>query len=161
MTRFLLLSDSCGFVCGPLSLTRGPVCRLQFLLALASTVILGSESHVTRNHILLSQIRDFSFRRLLRLSGLRYRYSTPPPHGIPFLHFEQSQSQSHSYYRTGSLPPISSSCRQAPWDPRPEFFPQLNSCGNSPYVRTSLTRIWVDFLWMCLVFRHWPIIHVI
>jgi hypothetical protein len=35
----------------------------------------------SRDHILLSQIRDFSFRRLLRLEGLRWRYSTPPPHG--------------------------------------------------------------------------------
>jgi hypothetical protein len=28
----------------------------------------------------LSQIRDFSFRRLLRLAGLRWRYSILPPH---------------------------------------------------------------------------------
>jgi hypothetical protein len=48
----------------------GRVCRLQLMLALASTVILGSESRGTRNHILLSQIRDFPFRRLLRLAGL-------------------------------------------------------------------------------------------
>jgi hypothetical protein len=34
---------------------------------------------VTKN--LLSQIRDFPFRRLLRLAGLRWRYSNPPPHG--------------------------------------------------------------------------------
>jgi hypothetical protein len=33
------------------------------------------------DHILLSQIRDFPFRRLLQLTGLRWRYSTPPPHG--------------------------------------------------------------------------------
>jgi hypothetical protein len=65
-----------------LSLTRGRVCRLQLLLALASAVILWSESRGTRDHILLSQIRDFPFRRLLRLAGLRWRYSTPPPHGI-------------------------------------------------------------------------------
>jgi hypothetical protein len=32
--------------------------------------------------ILLSQIWGFSFRRLLRLAGLRWRYSAPPPHGI-------------------------------------------------------------------------------
>jgi hypothetical protein len=44
--------------CGALSLTRGRVCRLQLLLVLASTVILGSESHGTRDHILLSQIWD-------------------------------------------------------------------------------------------------------
>jgi hypothetical protein len=35
------------------------------------------------DHILLSQIRDFPFRRrLLQLAGLRWRYSTPPPHEI-------------------------------------------------------------------------------
>jgi hypothetical protein len=67
--------------CGALSLTRGRVFRLQLLLDLASAVILGSESRGTRNHILLSQIRDFPFRRLLRLAGLRWRYSIPPPHG--------------------------------------------------------------------------------
>jgi hypothetical protein len=45
--------------CGAHSLTRERVCRLQLLLGLASVVILGSESHGTRDHILLSQIRDF------------------------------------------------------------------------------------------------------
>jgi hypothetical protein len=44
--------------CGALSLTWEWVCRLQLLLVLASTVILGSESCGTRDHILLSQIRD-------------------------------------------------------------------------------------------------------
>jgi hypothetical protein len=68
--------------CAALSLTRGRVCRLQLLLALASADIFGSDSHWTRDHNLLSQIRDFPFRRLLRLAGLRWRYSTPPPHGI-------------------------------------------------------------------------------
>jgi hypothetical protein len=66
---------------GAPSLTRGRVCRLQMLLALASTVIYGCESRRTLDHILLSQIRDFPFRRLLRLAGPRWRYSTPPPHG--------------------------------------------------------------------------------
>jgi hypothetical protein len=65
--------------CGALSLTRGRVCCLQLLLALARAVILGSESRGTRNHILLSQIRDFPFRRLPRLAGSRWRHSTPPP----------------------------------------------------------------------------------
>jgi hypothetical protein len=45
--------------CGAFSLLRGRVCRLQMLLALASAVILGSESYGTRDHILLSQNRDF------------------------------------------------------------------------------------------------------
>jgi hypothetical protein len=40
------------------SLTRGWVCRLQLLLALASTVILRSEFRGTHDHNLLSQIRD-------------------------------------------------------------------------------------------------------
>jgi hypothetical protein len=44
-----------------LSRERGRVYRLQSLLALASAVILGSESRGTRNHILLSRIRDFHF----------------------------------------------------------------------------------------------------
>jgi hypothetical protein len=35
----------------------------------------------TRDHILLSQIWDFPFRRFLRLAGPRWRYSTPPPRG--------------------------------------------------------------------------------
>jgi hypothetical protein len=49
----------CGhspYVTSPL--TRGWACRLQLLLALASAIILRSESHETHDHILLSQIRD-------------------------------------------------------------------------------------------------------
>jgi hypothetical protein len=68
--------------CGALCLTRGRVCRLQLLLALASAVILGSQSGGTHDDILLSQIQNFPFRRFLRLAGLRWRYSTPPPHRI-------------------------------------------------------------------------------
>jgi hypothetical protein len=47
------------------SLTRGRVCPLYTLLTLASAVFLGSESLETRDHILLSQICDFPFRRPL------------------------------------------------------------------------------------------------
>jgi hypothetical protein len=57
MTRYLLLFDSYGIVfCGAPSLTRGRICHLYMLLALASAVLLRSESHGTREHILLSQI---------------------------------------------------------------------------------------------------------
>jgi hypothetical protein len=52
---------------GAPSLTRGRVCRLQMLLVLASAAFLGSESCGAREHILLSQIRDFPFRCLLQL----------------------------------------------------------------------------------------------
>jgi hypothetical protein len=85
--------------CGVLSLTRGRVCRLQMLLVRASAVILASESRGTRDHILLSQIRDFPFRRLLRLAGLRWRYSTPPPQGILSL---LSESKLHCDWRSVS-----------------------------------------------------------
>jgi hypothetical protein len=68
--------------CGALSLTREQVCHLQLLLVLASAFILGSESGGIRDHILLSQIRNFHFYRLLRLAGIWWRYSTPPSHGI-------------------------------------------------------------------------------
>jgi hypothetical protein len=68
---------------GAPSLTRGRVCLFYVLVALAGAVFLGSKSLGTRYHILLSQIRHFHFRRLLRLAGSRWRYSTPPPHGFP------------------------------------------------------------------------------
>jgi hypothetical protein len=55
--------------------------------------------------------RGFPFHRLLRLAGLRWRYSNPPPHKV----------KSQSYFTTGGLPPINLSWRQAPWDPRPEI----------------------------------------
>jgi hypothetical protein len=45
--------------CGALSLTKGRVCHLQLLLALASADIFGSNSHGTRYHNFLSQIRDY------------------------------------------------------------------------------------------------------
>jgi hypothetical protein len=53
--------------CGVPSLTRGRVCLLCMLLALARAVFLGSKSLGTRDHILLSQIWDFPFCRRLRL----------------------------------------------------------------------------------------------
>jgi hypothetical protein len=49
----------------------------------------------------------FPFRRLLRLAGLRWRYSNPPPRGEILL-------QSQSYFTTGGLPPVSSFWRQTP-----------------------------------------------
>jgi hypothetical protein len=57
---------------------------LSFPIAagLASAIIFGSESRGIHDHILLSQIRDFTFRRLLRLAGLWWKYSTPSPHGF-------------------------------------------------------------------------------
>jgi hypothetical protein len=51
--------DTCGYsLYVTSSLTRGRVCRSALLLAVASAVILGSESRRTHDYILLSQIRD-------------------------------------------------------------------------------------------------------
>jgi hypothetical protein len=71
--------------CGAHSLTRGRACLFYMLLGLASAVLLRSESLCSRDHILLSHVWDFPFRRLLRLAGSRWRYSTPPPHGLVVL----------------------------------------------------------------------------
>jgi hypothetical protein len=54
--------------CGALSLTRG---RVSFVYAAGPC----QRTH-SRDRILLSQISDFPFRRLIRLAGSRWRYST-------------------------------------------------------------------------------------
>jgi hypothetical protein len=96
-------------LCGAPTLRRGGVCRLQLLLALASAVILSSESRRAHDRILLSQSRGsanlesqipifistrsrvaqlypqstgFPFRRPLRLAGPRGIYSNPPTRGV-------------------------------------------------------------------------------
>jgi hypothetical protein len=63
-------------------------------------------------------------------------------------------SQSQSYFTTGGLPPISLSWRRASWGLWPEFLLlfQLNPCGHSPCVISSLTRGFVCLLWICLAF---------
>jgi hypothetical protein len=55
----------------------------------------------------------------------------------------ESENQSQSYFMTGGLPPISCSWCQAPWDPWPALFLQLNTCSYNPYITSSLTRGWV------------------
>jgi hypothetical protein len=88
MTRYVLrLTVTVLFSVGAPSLMRGRVCHLYMLLALASAIFLGSESLGTRDHILLSQIWDFPYRRLLRLAGSRWRYSTPLSDGVDFSAF--------------------------------------------------------------------------
>jgi hypothetical protein len=82
------------------SMTRGRVCHSYMLLTLARAVVLRSESLGTRDHILLSQICDFPFRRLLRLAQSRWRYSTPPPHGF-LSHCLRLPGVFHIYPRSG------------------------------------------------------------
>jgi hypothetical protein len=81
--------------CQAHSLTRGWVCLLYMLLALASAVFLRSKSFSTCNHILLSQIWDFPLRCRLQLAGSQWRYSTLPPHGF-WLKLSKSKSKSKS-----------------------------------------------------------------
>jgi hypothetical protein len=56
MTRYLSLFDSYGLFCGVPSLTRGRVCLLYMLLALASVVFIRSDSLGTDDHILLTSL---------------------------------------------------------------------------------------------------------
>jgi hypothetical protein len=67
---------------------------------------------------------------------------------------------SPSYFTTGSLPLVSSSWRQAPWESRPDFLFNWTLALNSPYVSSCLTRRWVCLLWICLAFRQVHISHI-
>jgi hypothetical protein len=154
------------------SLTRRWVCRLQFLLALANAVTLGSESRGTHGHILLSPIRNssnvedqvpvltslqehgtpvitpytgFPFRRLRWHAGLRWRYSNPLPHGLP-------TSTRISIRVTLRMVVYRQSVRLGakPLDTHDQWFFQLNPCGHSPYATSSLTRGWVYRLQLLL-----------
>jgi hypothetical protein len=81
---FLLLSDSCGFVDVGRFLSDE---RTGLSFTIAAGLRQRSHSRVRvpwdSRPILLSQIPDFLFCRLLRLAGLRWRYSIPPQHGLP------------------------------------------------------------------------------
>jgi hypothetical protein len=73
-----------------------------------------------------------------------------------------SQSQNQNYFRTGGLPLISSSWRQAPWDPRKEIF-STEPLRYSRYEISSMRR-WGCLLWICLAFRQeyvWHMYHII
>jgi hypothetical protein len=103
--------------------------------------ILRSESRGTRDHILLSEIWEslnlegqvpiffipqeqgdpvirlgtgFPFLPRVRIAGLGWRCSTPPPYGQFFL-----ESRGQSYFMTGGLPAMSLSWRQVPREARP------------------------------------------
>jgi hypothetical protein len=54
----IIFKQLCVCWCGVPSLMRGRVCSFHFLLGIASTVFLGSESHGTHEHILLSLFWD-------------------------------------------------------------------------------------------------------
>jgi hypothetical protein len=152
--------------CGALSLTRERVCRLQLLLVLASAVILGSESRGTREHILLSQIRDY--RNLEGQAPIfiypRNRVAQLYPHALGSLFFaitthratvevfEPASARGPVRQRlereirlTLRLAVYRKSVRLGAEPLKIHgqiFFYHLNTCGHSPYVTSSLTRGW-------------------
>jgi hypothetical protein len=73
----------------------------QDVSVICSAICQWSESPRTRNHILLSHLRliRFPFRHLLRLAGLRWKYSYPLPHED---YNSSSKSVSMSRYRANS-----------------------------------------------------------
>jgi hypothetical protein len=117
---YYCLTVTAFIFCGAPSLTRGRVCILYMLLALASAV-LGSESLGTRDHILLSQIWDFPFRRLLRLAGSRWRYSTPP--------LRVTGNVNVTLRLTGQLISLSVSASSPIWGSWPDIYYCLDSYG--------------------------------
>jgi hypothetical protein len=112
------------------------------LLALASVIFLGSESLSTRDHILLSHC-PFPFRRLLRLAGSRWRYSTPPPHGT------NRSCQSQSYIATDGQSISKSWCR-APSGTHDQIFITFWRLWSGFLGAPSLTRRRVCLLYMLL-----------
>jgi hypothetical protein len=133
-----LLSESCSLVSmGAPSLTRWRVCSLQCnqsMVRVAEPVTIlycliwdfpNLEDQV---HVFISPGTGwpsytpgtgFPLRRLLRLTGLRWWYSNPPPHRK----LKLSQAKS-SYITTGSHSASLSWCRIPISDPRP-FFPSI------------------------------------
>jgi hypothetical protein len=59
-----------------------------------------------------------------------------------------SSTQSESYFTSGGLRPIRLGIK--PFQTHDQYFFQLNTCGYSPYVTSSLTRWWVRRLKLLL-----------
>jgi hypothetical protein len=107
-------------------------------------------------------LKHTTFRKLDSISVFRWNLLSwaQSIELVPISRKQQSQIKSQIYFTTGGLPPISSDRCQDHWDPRPETVFQLNHCGHSPYVTSSLTRRWVCFLWICLAFRQTHVSHI-
>jgi hypothetical protein len=142
------------------SLTRGWVCRLKLLLVLASAVILRSETHGIHDRILLSQIPQFPNLEdqvpVFICPRNRVAQLKPQALGSLFVSCYDSQGCSggiRSRLHTG-IPTYNSkllydwrfTASQLVFAPTPSGLPpemvffQLNSCGHSPDVTSSLTR---------------------
>jgi hypothetical protein len=137
--------------CRAPSLTGGRVCRLQFLLAFASTVILGSESHGTRDHILLSQIRDSHY-----VEDQVPVFISPPNRVVSHTPSQKSKLLYDWRFAANQFVLASSPLKLM----TRTFFSQLNPFDISPCVTSSLTRRWVCLLWICLAFSQVYISHI-
>jgi hypothetical protein len=127
-------------------LTRGRVCRLQLLLALASAVILGSESRRTHDDILLSQIRESP-----NLEGQISLFMSPQERG------------SQSYFTTGGLPPSCESVAVVTWLRNHCLATDVFS-GSIPAFSRRVTNndfamklLFKVFIWSSVIIRRFPV----
>jgi hypothetical protein len=86
---------------------------------------------------------EFPLCRLLRLAGLRWRYSIPPPHGLTTARVRVTLRL--AVYRQSvclGAEPLETHGQNS--------FSQLNTCGHSPYITSHLTRAWICHLQLLL-----------
>jgi hypothetical protein len=108
---------------GAPSLTRGRVCHLYLLLAVASAVIFGSESHRTRDHILLSQFQRLPFSSPPTTRRVTVEVFVPASTG------DLNSRQSQSYVTTDGQP-ASLFWNKAPiWGLWPDLYYLCDSYG--------------------------------
>jgi hypothetical protein len=72
-----------------------------------------------------------------------------------------SGKKCQSQFTTGGYPPISSSWRPPVSARRPEIFSELNPCGQSPYVTSSLTRRWVCLSFVKCTYRTYSMLTIL
>jgi hypothetical protein len=116
------------------SLTRGWVCHVQLLLGLASAAIPNPAGLMTTFYCL-----TFETPATWRARSLQVKVKVT----LRLAVYRQS-------FRLGVKP----------LETRDQRFFQLNPCGNSPYVTSSLTKRWVRLLGICLNFRQVYISHI-
>jgi hypothetical protein len=155
------------------SRTRVRVCRLQLLLALASAVILGSESRGTHDDILLSQFQDSPDLEgqvpVFISPGNRVAQLYSQVFGSLFVASYDSQGYGggiRTRLHAGGylvrvrialwlavyLQSVRLGAKPLEGHDHRFFFLRLNPCGHNPYVTSFLTTGWVCVLWICFVY---------
>jgi hypothetical protein len=97
-----------------------------------------------QNGPVISPDIGFPFRHLLRLAGLRWKYSNPPPHGQPM------GSESESLRLAVYLQSVRLSAKHL--EAQGQTVLQLNAWGNCPYIISSLSKGWICRLWIGFAF---------